>query len=481
MLEPLDRFRRDSTLFQFTEKRLRDFIDPEHLLIRIDEQLDFAKLVAPLESRYCRDQGRPAIHPEVMVRGLLICSLYNIASFRRLCSAISESIVFRWFCFLTIDDPVFDHSTVSYFIERIGREGFAEIFHGLNQELLRLGLLSAEMYADSSLVRANVSSHRLSRSGLTVGEFQEQAVEQNGLFLLAQAGDDDGTEKTEVRFFQDPKGSLPLSTVDIDARWRTTRPERPGYLSYQENIVVDRGGFILSRAIAHSSEAEWKALLPLLEEAPIKPASLAADTGYSAGRLRQSLEERGIRAYIPLHPNQSSGQVARREFVYHGDHLICSQGKVLRRGPFRNRFQSYKYQALQSDCQGCPVKDQCLPPKEKRRQVALSIYYPEFVRAAERNRSQEYRREMNRRKSVAEGTFASLDRLGWARTRLRGLAKVDCEGFMAAIAHNVAKAVRRLDPGTGPPGSCGAGGPNGDRTSRPGSGESESIAAAWVA
>lgn len=170
--------------------------------------------------------------------------------------------------------------------------------------------------------------------------------------------------------------------------------------------------------------------------------------------------------------------MARRKFVYHGDHLICSQGKVLRKGPFRNQFQSYKYQALQSDCQGCPVKDQCLPPKEKRRQVALSIYYPEFLRAAERNRSQESRREMNRRKSVAEGTFASLDRLGWARTRLRGLAKVDCEGFMVAIAQNVAKAVRRLSPGAEPPGNRGAARINGGRTSRPGSGEIISLAVA---
>ena len=452
MLEPLDRYRRDSTLFQFTDRRLRDFIDPEHLLIRIDERLDFAKLVAPLEQRYCRDHGRPAIHPEVMVRALLVCSLYNIASFRRLCSAISESIVFRWFCFLTIDDPVFDHSTISYFIERVGRDGFAGIFHGLNQELLRLGLLSPEMYADSSLVRANVSSHRLASSGLTVAEFQEQAVEENGLFALAGASvDEDGTGQTEVRFFQDPKGTLPLSSVDTDARWRTNRPERPGYLSYQENIVVDRGGFIVARAIAHSSGAEWKALLPMLEEAPIQPVSLTADTGYSAGQLRRDLEERGIKAYIPLHPNQNSGKVARGEFAYHGDHLICSQDKVLRLGPYRSRFQSYKYQALQADCQGCPVKAQCLPPKEKRRQVVLSIYYPEFLRAGERNKSEDYRREMNRRKTVAEGTFASLDRLGWAKSRLRGLAKVDCEGFMAAIAHNVLKLVRRLSRCVGPP------------------------------
>ena len=109
MLEALDRHSRDSTLFQFTTKRLKDFIDPKHLLIQIDERFDFKKLVEPLEDHYCHDNGRPAIHPEVLVRALLISSLYNITSFRRLCSAISENVAFRWFCFLTIDDKVFDH------------------------------------------------------------------------------------------------------------------------------------------------------------------------------------------------------------------------------------------------------------------------------------------------------------------------------------------------------------------------------------
>lgn len=145
------------TLPVHDHKQLRDFNDPSQLLIQIDEQLDFAKLVTPLEERCCPDFGRPAIHPEVMVRALLICSLYNIASFRRLCSMISENIAYRWFCFLNIDDPVFDHSSISNFIDRIGRDGFEAIFSGLNEELLRLGLLSQEMYVHSSLVKANVT------------------------------------------------------------------------------------------------------------------------------------------------------------------------------------------------------------------------------------------------------------------------------------------------------------------------------------
>ena len=434
---------------------MRNFFDPNHLLIQIDEQLDFAKLVPPLEHRYCPDFGRPAIHPETMVRALLICSIYNIASFRRLCSAISENIAYRWFCFLTIDDPVFDHSTITHFINRIGREGFSEVFDGLNQELLRMGLLSAELYVDSSMVQANVNSYGLSRSGMTVEEFveefKEQAIETNGLFVMARSTvDDEGVEHGEVRYFQDAKGRLPLSPVDTDARWRTTRPGKPSGLNYQDNVIADRGGFILSRGITHASTGEWKAVPQLLERLPLQSVSLAGDTGYNAGELRQLLDHRNITAYIPIHPLQESNMVSTGGFDYLGHHLVCPQGKILNRGRFHNRDGVYQYVARQKDCQACPVKADCLPPGQKRRYIGLTMYHPLHLRARERNQTAAYRREQKGRRMVSEGTFASLDRLGWARSRLRGLWRVDCEGYMAALAHNVLKAVRRLRQDTGP-------------------------------
>ena len=80
------------------------------------------------------------------------------------------------------------------------------------------------------------------------------------------------------------------------------------------------------------------------------------------------------------------------------------------------------------------------------------MYHPLLLQAQELKKTPEYRRERKRRQSIAEGTFASLDRLGWSRSRLRGLWKVDCEGYMAALAHNVLKLVRTLSRGVGPPG-----------------------------
>ena len=266
MLEPLDRFSRDSTLFQFTSRRLRDFIDPKHLLIQIDEEFDFQKLVEPLEDYHCRDNGRPAIHPEVLVRALLISALYNITSFRRLCSAISENIAFRWFCFLSIDDRVFDHSTISHFIERIGDEGFGEIFDRFNEELLRLGLLSRQMYTDSSLVKANVGGHGLSHSGMSVEEFRAKAIEENGLFVLRERQvDENGVESERVRYFQDPRGRSPLNDADIDARWSTKKRNRRPDLNYKENVIVDSGGFIVGRRATRGSERDWKPVSDMLE------------------------------------------------------------------------------------------------------------------------------------------------------------------------------------------------------------------------
>ena len=83
--------------------------------------------------------------------------------------------------------------------------------------------------------------------------------------------------------------------------------------------------------------------------------------------------------------------------------------------------------------------------------MSLTRYYPMTLLARERNQTSEYRRERVRRQTIAEGAFASLDRLGWARARLRGLWKVDCEGYMASFAHNVLKMVRKLGGGSDPP------------------------------
>ena len=80
--------------------------------------------------------------------------------------------------------------------------------------------------------------------------------------------------------------------------------------------------------------------------------------------------KRTLRLISPFIRYQETNMVSKGEFVFHGDHLICPRGKVLRRSAFMRRDRAYRYVAHQEDCQACPIKTQWLPPNQKRRYLA---------------------------------------------------------------------------------------------------------------
>ena len=95
--------------------------------------------------------------------------------------------------------------------------------------------------------------------------------------------DEDGAQHETARYFQSPEGRMLLNPVDTDARWGTTRAGKASGLQYQENVIVDRGGFILSRGVTHALEREFKAVAALIEKLPLQPVSLAGEAGTAMG------------------------------------------------------------------------------------------------------------------------------------------------------------------------------------------------------
>ena len=241
-----------------------------------------------------------------------------------------------------------------------------------------MGAAPAEVFTIKARVGLN---HQKAPSqaitGFGTGKRSGSSPKENGLFVLSKSSvDGAGAQWEDTRYYQDSKGFLSLSLVDTDACWRTSRPSKPPELNYQDSAIGDRGGFIISRGGPDASEGGWEALPRLLDELPVQPVSLAVDAAYNAGQLRDLWEQRGITVYIPIHPKWESNMVARRGFEHRGDHVVSSQGKVLKRAGYHRRNASYQDVTSQKDCQACPIKEQCLPPHQKRRCLALTIYYP---------------------------------------------------------------------------------------------------------
>ncbi len=113
---------------------LEALIPQDHLLRGIDRFLGLDELRTHLAPFYSHT-GRPSIDPELMIRMLIIGYCFGIRSERRLCEEVQLNLAYRWFCRLSIEDQVPDHSTFSK--NRHGRFRDADTFRFVFEQVLQ--------------------------------------------------------------------------------------------------------------------------------------------------------------------------------------------------------------------------------------------------------------------------------------------------------------------------------------------------------
>lgn len=91
---------------------LEDAVPQDHLVRAIAGVLDLSWVHSELESYYSR-LGRPSIDPALMLRMLIVGYVFAIRSERALCRDVQVNLAYRWFCGLSIEDRVPDHSAFS--------------------------------------------------------------------------------------------------------------------------------------------------------------------------------------------------------------------------------------------------------------------------------------------------------------------------------------------------------------------------------
>jgi transposase len=119
-----------------------------------------AQMDRKLETLYS-STGRPSIAPERPIRPLLLQVLYTIRSERLLVEQLEYNLLFRWFVGLSVDEPVWDHSTFSKNRDRLLEADIArELFETIIEQARLTGLLSDEHFSvDGTLIQA-WASHR---------------------------------------------------------------------------------------------------------------------------------------------------------------------------------------------------------------------------------------------------------------------------------------------------------------------------------
>jgi len=412
-------------------------VPADHLVRQIDGFLDLTwvhKELAP----YYSHTGRPSIDPVLMIRMLILGYVFAIRSERRLCSEVQVNLAYRWFCKLSIEDGIPDHSVFC----RARHERFRE---------------SEALSIDASLIKADVDKNKRMPGDQPIAWPQPEEASRAVREYLA-ALDNARTEEESAGIGGDDDGSggrrkppKEISLTDPQAAWVARKGTDPLF-AYDANYLIDnKAGIIIdaegTRANRVAEIAIAKTMIERVKRRfDLQPQRLAGDTAYGAVRLLKWLVDHGISPHIPVWDKsaRSDGTFSRPDFIF--DHerniYICPGGAELTSTGNVDQGRIVYYRANKNDCSSCALKPKCTTAVVRKVTRDVDEEVRERVRALANTEAFEQSR---RERKKIEMRFAHMKRiLKLDRLRLRGLSGAKDEVLLTAMAQNLRRLAKFL-------------------------------------
>ncbi len=455
---------------------LEDLVPADHFYRQLDRTLDLSfvrELVAPCYAR----GGRPSIDPVVFFRLQLVLFFEDIRSERLLMRTLADRLAARWYIGYDLSEPLPDRSSLTKIRQRYGLEVFRRFFDAIVAQCAAAGLVwGREFYIDATKVVADASVDSITpRFAVAARAHVDDLFAQDADALgppgpapdttalpppivleppagedaealatanatrhdwIAEAGRQDRASVSR-RYLR--TGDLAVSTTDPDA---THLRQRDGVrLGYQAHYLVDGGkARIILEALVTPAEVpeDWPAA-DLAWRARFRwrlwPRQATGDTAYGTLSLIRTLEEQGVRAYIPLTDFDSrSPYFGKLAFTYDSarDAYTCPQGHTLRYRSVSRGPRIYLYKGDAATCNACPLKSRCTPSPQGR---VVSRSYDEayFDRVRAYHATEAYRKAIRKRSVWVEPLFGEAKQWhGLRRFRLRRLWRVNSETLLTA-------------------------------------------------
>ena len=389
---------------------LEEFVPQDHYLRRLNRVLDLDFVHDVVRDRYCQDNGRPSIDPEVVIRLFLLQAIEGLSSVRRLMQRVHVDLAYRWFIGYRVDETLPDHSTLSKALDRFGDTVFNDLFVRSISQCQASGLIEGQvLHVDATTIRADIDRNRVNQPD---------------------------SPDPDARYGRFPDGT-----------------KKPGYK--QHTVVDPKKRVVVGLTVSPANEHEHDNAVELVDQAVEhtgrSPETVCADAAYSSGRNRAAMEDRNIRLVSP--PQKplrlpDDHRLTIDDFTYHheDDRYTCPAGATLHYvGGVKGRSDKRRYAASNKACRQCPLKVQCT--RASRRQLKVSIYRDAYVRLQTDSKTDSFKALYRGRAPAVEGVFAEAKQWhGLRRAWRRGLGKLRVQCLLIAAVLNLKRLAAAFSP-----------------------------------
>ena len=257
-------------------------------------------------------EGRPSIPPERLVRASTLQVLYSIRSERLLCEQLDYNLLFRWFVGLSIDEPIWDHSTFTKNRERLIEASVArKLLKRIVRKARAAQLLSNEHFSvDGTLIEswaAVKSMRRRDGKDEPPGPGRNPTVNWHG---------QKRTNETHV------------SPKDPEAKLFCKSKGQASKLNYMGHVLMEhRHGLIVDVEVTEATGyAERATALKLLDRQPSREQrTVAGDKAYDTKQFVADCRERGVTPHVAMNVDRPGGSALDARTSRHAGYVVSQR------------------------------------------------------------------------------------------------------------------------------------------------------------
>jgi transposase len=440
--------KKDRTAIKQLELACIDEMVPhDHLLRAVEDSIDFSFIYDEVKDLYSETHGRPSIDPVVLVKLLLLQSLYGIRSMRQTIKEVEVNVAYRWFLGYGFREKIPHFSTLGKNYVRRFQESdlFEKIFERILMEAIECGFVQADaVFIDATHVKANankkkyikkMAKHRAHKSKRDLlYEINKDRI-AHGKKAFKDNEDDQDDQDDENN--NPPDGGkidgkekqIKVSTTDPDSGM-FYKAEKERCFAYTVTTACDRNNFILALKAApgnvHDSQVFSDVFKKIVYNHP-EIESVVVDAGYKTPTICREIILAGKDPIMPYkRPMTKKGYFKKHEYVYdeYYDCIICPNNQVLKYST-TNRRGYREYKSDPKICCECSLREKCTQSKNMTKVVTRHIWEPYIEKAEDLRHTKRGKELYKMRGETIERVFADAkEKHGMRYTQYRGLRKV---------------------------------------------------------
>jgi len=448
--------RTQATLFP---ERLDDYISEDNPIRVIDIFLDNLNLTKLGFKTTPADTGRPAYHPNTLLKLYVYGYLNRIQSSRRLEREAGRNVELMWLVarlapdFKTIADFRKNNTKA---IRLVCRE-FVQVCRKLDLFTDAFVAIDGSKFKavnnrDNNFTQAKLK-RRLDDIDKNINRYLEQIASADRQNDLAKK---DKTIRLENKIKQLKKEMQQLNNIEVqlqatpdkqisltDPDARSMKTRGTGIVGYNVQTAVDVKHHLIAAHevtnVGHDRTQLHNMATQAKEAMGTDELTVVADRGYFKGEEILACEQAGMTTFLPkpqTSGNMSKGLFGKRDFIYivKDDEYRCPAGQCLIRHMQTREKGQLLYRYWCSVCQTCAIKSQCTTGKERR----VTRWEHEAVVDRAQARIDREPERMKARRETVEHPYGTIKHwMGYTHFQMRTLERVSAEMSLHVLAYNM--------------------------------------------